>query len=72
MGRLVVALVAGGASVLVAQRLLRLRRDLRVERALHPPGAYRHFRRLEEHGADRMKMDAIVAAARGTEKKCGV
>ena len=40
-----------------------MRRDSINDRAIHPRGAYKHFRKLEEAGADRLRVDAIINRA---------
>ena len=41
-----------------------MRRDAIIDRSLHPRGAYKHFRKLEEAGADRLRVDAIINKAK--------
>ena len=41
-----------------------MRRDAIIDRSLHPRGAYKHFRKLEEAGADRLRVDAIINSAK--------
>tara|TARA_R110002020_G_scaffold182933_1_gene378783 strand:- start:1175 stop:1390 length:216 start_codon:yes stop_codon:yes gene_type:complete len=63
MSRFILGLLIGGITTLLIQKAIRMRRDSINDRAIHPRGAYKHFRKLEEAGADRLRVDAIINRA---------
>ena len=63
MSRFILGLLIGGITTLLVQKAIGMRRDAIIDRAIHPRGAYKHFRKLEEAGADRLRVDAIINRA---------
>ena len=54
----------GSITTLLIQKAIGMRRDAIIDRSLHPRGAYKHFRKLEEAGKDRLRVDAIINSAK--------
>jgi len=64
MSRFILGLLMGSITTLLIQKAIGMRRDAIIDRSLHPRGAYKHFRKLEEAGADRLRVDAIINSAK--------
>ena len=64
ISRFILGLLIGGTTTLLVQKAIGMRRDAIIDRSLHPRGAYKHFRKLEEAGKDRLRVDAIINSAK--------
>jgi hypothetical protein len=61
---LVLGIVAGSAATLIAEKLIKMRRDMVIENNMYPRKAYRHFCKLEQHGRDNFAIEKIIKAGK--------
>tara|TARA_R110001583_G_scaffold55916_7_gene169546 strand:+ start:4597 stop:4800 length:204 start_codon:yes stop_codon:yes gene_type:complete len=58
--RFLFGMVTGVIATLATQKIIEVRRDMKLQREMYPYGAYLHFRKMEQAGRDRFYQERSI------------